>query len=882
MRTAILAVLFATCVVFQISADTAVRPKRVYHTARLTQQPPKIDGVLSDDVWKSSYGWQGDFLLCAPNEGQPATARPTRFKIVYDNDNIYVAIQCYDDPTKVKKIFTPRDQSDNSGDLCGIAFDSYFNHTTAYEFDLTAAGQKVDVMYVGGGNNYNFNWNAVWDGATAINDSGWAAEFKIPFSQLRYNNLKEQVWGLHVWRQIDRLNEQSMWNLIPANVYQGAHNFGEIHGISDIRCSRQTEFLPYLSLKYDNNNQNQNPFVKDGQWVFNGGLDAKIGISSNFTLDATINPDFGQIEQDPAILNLTEYETYFDEKRPFFLEGTEIFDFNPQDAINGSKRQLFYSRRIGETSDFYPALGDNEMYQPPGNTAIIGSGKLTGRTQNGLSVGILDAVTNSENGTIFGIDSISNSPYSNGVLAQPYTNYLAGRVKKESPDANTEIGGSFNSVAREFDRDSLRNQMVSSANTMGIDFKQMFLDKKYSLQANVMGSLLDGSHQAITIRQESDLHEYQRPDAKGLSLDTTKSLLSGEGAFLEIAKQEGFFQFWAIESCWSPGLDVNDIGYMRETDKIDQQLLMGLFDTTPLGFFSQIKGYFFTDNAWTFEHEHTQSVLGIFCWSMLKNLWTIQCQGYRFFPSLDTRILRGGPALYQDGYNSGYLSVQTDQSQRINAQIQTTYNFNIHDNDYAGHYELTLNLNPIDKLNFSGDIGFDKNNMPYQYVPASLPDGINVVGRLKQEIVSLTLRASFYVNPKLSFQYYGNPYFTSVDYSDFRRVASPHSANVNDRFHVFTGSDLSFSPSDNSYSVNEPGMPSYSFANPDELYRVFQSNFVFKWEYLPGSTLYFVWTHNQGKDDFYDAPRLDDNSLDVLKTASRDVFMVKLSYWFSL
>jgi hypothetical protein len=882
LRNCCLAMLVAFCVVFQVNADSAVKPKRVYDASRLTQPVPKIDGLLNDDVWQSPAGWQGDFTQYAPNEGQPAT-RKTRFKIIYDNDNLYAAIMCYDEPEKVRKIFAPRDQQ--GGDLCGLAFDSYFNHTTAYEFDITAAGQKTDVMYLGGAFNFDYNWNPNWEGATAVNDSGWAAEFKIPFSQLRYSDIKEQVWGLHVWRIVDHLKEESHWNLLPSTATQGAHLFGIMQGISGIRTSRQTEFLPYVSLKYDRNGQNDNPYIKNWRLSPNAGLDAKIGISSNFTLDATINPDFGQIEADPAQLNLTAYETYFDEKRPFFLEGNDIFDFKAvrnQLFYVPTGSQLFYTRRIGAEPHFFPDVSENQSFESSENTAILGSGKLTGRTRNGWSIGMLEAATNSEYGKMYSFDSLSRRVDTEKVLTEPYSNYFASRIKKTSSDANTEIGGSFNSVLRKVGSSGLYDELISSAHTADIDFKKQTLNKDYYMQGCVMGSYLGGSQKAITAREESSIHEFQRPDASYLKLDTASTSLPGAGGSLEIGKQGGLFQFWANGSVWSPGLDFNDIGYLKETDKIGQQLGVSMFDNSQTRISNRILSDLYIDNGWTFGKELKNSKIAADALVDFKNLWEAYFSIEHDFPTLDTRILRGGPALYQDGYSGGLLQVQTNQSDRISGTVWTSYYFNSSNTYSTNSYDFKLNLNPIDKLTLSADLFFEKDDIPFDYFYAPLPAGINVVGRLNQKIASLTLRAEFYLNPKLSFRYYANPYFTSVDFSDYRRVANPHSAHANDRFHTFANDELSFDAPNNSYAVTEPGVPSYEFSNPDEFYSVFQSNFVFKWEYKPGSVLYAVWTHNQGQDNFYNAPRLADNSLDLFKSASRDVFMIKLSYWFSL
>ena len=368
-----------------------------YYSATRTETPPKIDGVLNDECWNLGL-WSGGFRQWIPVEGAPPSNH-SEIKILYDYENIYAGFKCYDtEPEKMRRIFDSRDRK--SGDVIGIAFDSYNDDKTAFEFNLTSAGQKIDVKHIGD-NAYDMTWNANWIGASAVFDSGWSAEMKIPLSQLRYINQKDQFWGLYVYRLIDRFQEEDHWQLLPRNAASLVNLFGELNGIRDIKPSRQLEISPYTSLKFvPENALTKLPNESYNSFKYGGGLDSKIGVSSNLVLDLTFNPDFGQVEADPSDLNLTSYETFFNEKRPFFLEGKDIFDFN----LAGS--QLFYSRRIGQVPKYHPQLQSNELINNPIQTTILGAAKLTGKTSDGLSVGVIESLTDLETATISSEDTL--------------------------------------------------------------------------------------------------------------------------------------------------------------------------------------------------------------------------------------------------------------------------------------------------------------------------------------------------------------------------------------------------------------------------------------------------------------------------------------------
>ena len=349
-----------------------------------------IDGKLDDDCWKNEGNWSQNFLQNTPVERAQPTY-PTRIKILFDDKNIYFALRAWDpEPDKINRFVGNRD--DNSiGDLISVAFDSYHDSRAAAEFNINAGGNKTDLI-VTDNLSVNLNWNAVWEGKTSINDSSWTAEFRIPLNQLRYNQSDTgMVWGLHVRRIVRRIQETDQWSLIPRKNSGHVYSFGTMYGLQGIRKPRLIEILPYAAAKLTLEPQVEgNPYSNGTRWNGNVGIDSKIGVG-DFTMDVTINPDFGQIEADPSVMNLTAFETFYEEKRPFFLEGKHIFDFSPDNNM------MFYSRRIGHAPSYSPDVDNVTSFaKEPEFTSIINAIKLTGTTRNGISVGILQSTTQKE------------------------------------------------------------------------------------------------------------------------------------------------------------------------------------------------------------------------------------------------------------------------------------------------------------------------------------------------------------------------------------------------------------------------------------------------------------------------------------------------------
>ncbi len=462
---------------YTLSDDSLVNEiasiKRVYYAAR-TEIKPRIDGKLDDECWQKTGSWDGNFVQQQPHQAaQPS--QQTEIKILYDDKYLYFAIICHDnEPEKMSPILGRRDE--NNGDMAGIALDSYNDKQTAFEFNLTAAGQKVDLMHMGE-YGWDFEWNAVWDGKTTIGDSAWYAEMRVPFTQIRFSKEDEHIWGMHIWRWIHRFQEESQWKLIPVDAPAMVYIFGELRGIKDIPYKRNFEVMPYIKGKYITDSEsNEN---------FGGGIDGKIGITSDFTLDYTVNPDFGQVEADPSILNLTSYEVFYDEKRPFFLEGKSILEYNADQDM------LYYSRRIGHAPSYYPDLEENENISIPDNTSIINALKLTGKNKKGLSLGVVNSMTSKEQATI------SSDIGKTKVAVEPFTNYFIGRLKQDWNKGNTTLGGIATSTVRKI-KDEQLQFLADKSLVGGVDFEHNWLNRKYFINTKSFYSKIHGSETAIS------------------------------------------------------------------------------------------------------------------------------------------------------------------------------------------------------------------------------------------------------------------------------------------------------------------------------------------------------------------------------------------------
>ncbi|MBC8385270.1 MAG: carbohydrate binding family 9 domain-containing protein [Candidatus Cloacimonetes bacterium] len=841
-----------------------------------------IDGKIDDEIW-NKVEWSGDFVQRTPYENEKPS-QETKLKILYDDKNIYFGFRAYDtDPSKITSITAPRDWF--PGDWVEVNIDSYFDKRSAFSFTLSVSGVRGDEFISDDGDNWDTSWNPIWFAKTNIDEQGWTAEMRIPLNQLRYSDIEEQVWGIEVTRRIHREEERSVWQLITQDEPGWVSNFGELRGIKGIKPQRHIELLPYLVGKLERFEADENnPFNDGSSENFNVGLDGKIGITTDLTLDLTINPDFGQVEADPSEINLTEFETYFSEKRPFFIEGNNILDYKLTSAITGGdfvSDNLFYSRRIGRKPRYYP---DNYDYLDiPENSTILGAFKLSGKTKKGWSVGIMESVTEKE------LAEYELDEQKEKITVEPLTNYFVSRVMKDFNKGKSCLGGMFTSVNRKID-DAHLNYLNKAAYSGGIDFLRQWKDKTYYLMATTAFSQIQGDKEAILEAQTCSARYFQRPDNKYASVDSNRTSLSGTAGSVIFGKSSSSRIKYQTGVSWrSPGFEINDIGYLRRADQINQFTWLGYWINQPFGIFRK-----FSVNAnqwcnWDFGGINTSNSVNLNVHGTFKNSSNFGGGITRSFEYISNEILRGGPSAKRPGDWNGNFNFNSDGRKRINFSCGT--NFGVGDNDNNSFnsfnsYWINLRFRPNNQLRVSLNPSYNKYEQNLEYVATAEFEEEDrfIFSSLFQETTSLTFRVDYCITPNFSIQYYGSPFISAGKYSDFKRITDPKAENYDDRFYQYSEEEIDYDTDNEEYLVDEnlDGTPDYYIYNPDFNYKAFNSNLVIRWEFSPGSNLYLVWSQNRSdyisdgvfsyyndmKTLFYDHPH--------------NVFLIKVNHWFSL
>jgi len=526
--------------------------KKVYFTKRISENltSPIIDGKLDEKIW-NNVDWATSFTQRSPNEGEDPSEE-TSFKVLYDEENLYLAFRAHDNsPDDISTRMSRRDGF--NGDWVEVNIDSYHDLRTAFSFTACASGVKGDEAITNDGNNWDGNWDPVWDFKTSIDEKGWTAEVKIPFSQLRFSDSsEEQVWGIQVQRNLFRKGERSFWQEMPRDGTGWVSRFGELHGIKNIKSNQQFEILPYSVSSLNTYEKIDNdPYNEGNDFDYKFGVDGKYALTTDLTVDFTINPDFGQVEADPSEVNLSAFESYQRERRPFFIEGRNILEYDVTSAQWSDyygMDNLFYSRRIGRTphSYVYSDSGDSLYASNPENTKILGAVKLTGKTSSGLAIGILESVTAEENAEISDL-SYGGEKYDERV--EPMTNYFVGRLQQDYNGGKTIFGGIFTSVNREqigSDFDYLHKGAYSA----GFDFIHRFMKRKYYLSANVVASHVTGDSTSIQDTQLSSTHYFQRPNKDYAKYKSDKTSLTGHGGTISFGKSsEGNIRFQSGVTC---------------------------------------------------------------------------------------------------------------------------------------------------------------------------------------------------------------------------------------------------------------------------------------------------------------------------------------------
>jgi hypothetical protein len=849
--------------------------KRIYTTKAVENaKAPVVDGLLNDESW-NLVAWATDFVEREPDENTAPTEQ-TKFKVLYDSKYLYIGFKCYDkNPKDIVKRMSRRDGFE--GDWVEVNIDSYHDKRTGFSFTSSVSGVKGDEFISNNGNNWDGSWNPIWYLKTNIDEEGWTAEIKIPFSQLKFGNLKEQIWGLQVQRRFFRAEERSVWQRIPQDAPGWVSEFGELRGLIAIEPQKQLEIQPFFVSQLKTYEKEEgNPFRDGEDKELTGGLDAKIGITNDLTLDLTINPDFGQVEADPAAIALDGFQIFFEERRPFFVENKNIFDYQFAD----NQDNLFYSRRIGRNPQGNPSALTNEYIQKPSNSTILGAAKFSGKTKNGWSLGVLETVTSKE------FAKIDDNVNRRKELVEPLTNYFVSRVQKDFNQRNSFIGGIFTATNRDLKGEEL-NFLRKSAYSAGVDFQHNWKNRKYFLGGNVITSHVQGSKEAITRTQQELTHLFQRVDAGHVKVDSTRTSLTGTGGKLEAGKSSVGHWRYSGNFIWrSPELETNDVGFLRQADLIKQGANLSYQTLKPFNAFRRINVDFSQFATFDFDGNYNRIQFDLGAFASFKNNWSIN-YGTTYKPRIFTNtILQGGPRFRFSREIFNRISFATDTRKKLR------FNFGIFesmgkDNSFSYlEFDSGITYQPINSLTISLNPNYSINKNKTQYVSQVLSgtDPRYITADIDQKTLSATIRLDYSINPNLTVQYYGQPFISKANYTSFNKVTNPIAKYYGDRISLFNANQISFDTVNDYYSIDEDidGTVDYTISNPDFSFVQFRSNLVVRWEYIPGSEIFLVWSqgitgNGNARDDLF-------TSLDtqILGSRPENIFLIKATYRFVL
>ena len=881
--------LVLSLLLFQVATPPAAPASPLVHrngrvprsvTAVRTDQPPRIDGRLDDPIWARITPESG-FRRDEPNDGNPA-AQNTEVRIAYDNDALYIGARLYDNhPKLVSRRLNRRDSFGAFNDVFFVLIDSYHDHRTQFVLGVTSAGERRDAITTNdGAGAFDEGWDPVWEAVATIDSLGWVAEMRIPFSQLRFSRSTNQIWGIQLRRDIVRDGEAVDWQWSPKTEPGGVSKYGHLVGLSGIPAPKRLEFLPYTSSQatLTQGVPAGNPFDDGSKGSISGGLDAKYGLTSDLTLNATINPDFGQVEADPSQVNLTAFETYFEERRPFFVEGSNLFDFRAGLDLD----RLFYSRRIGRMPS-QSALGTAPYVDEPASSSILGALKLSGRTRSGWSIGALDAVTGRE---FARLSDGTGSPV-HRVAVEPLANYGIVRIKRDL--GNGASGYGFMGTAVNRDAAAADFPGVNQSAYVGAaDFYHRWKGNRYQISGFLAGSRIGGPSAAIGAAQLSSARYYQRPDQDYVTYDATATHLAGGAGQLSFEKLGGNWTYVVAGNFTSPGFEVNDAGFQLGADRIRFAGLLTRRWVSPGRLGRSAELGFKASQQLNFGGTGVTPRLGIGGSIQRHNFTAVYLDvGYRL-RSLDDRITRGGPLVRAPGSAEVSVHFASDGRKTLSTIVGTDLNFD-GDGSTSSSVFVQLNAQNGGRLTFQLTPSYQHSRANSFYLAGySDPTATATYGSrylfapLQQDVLGISTRLNYYFTPALSLQFYAQPFVARANYGGPLGLRLP-------RGYSFTpfgtgGSTVVNDGKANTTTVDADGTgpaPSYTFSNPDFSIRSIRSNLVLRWEYRPGSTLFLVW--NQNRFNFRTDPRFRalNNLGGIFSDDMQNTFLVKANYYFS-
>lgn len=864
-------------------ADTTIF-RRQYVTQQL-HGTITLDGIPSEEAW-NVVEWAGGFTQWKPNEAK-APSQPTYFKILYDKEFLYIAYKCLDrQPDSIVRRMDRRDRF--PGDWIEINIDSYHDHRTAFSFTLSVSGVRGDEFVSNDGNNWDVNWNPIWFAKTHIGDSGWTAEVKIPFSQLRYGNEPNKTWGIQVTRRLFRKEELSTWQYIPLNSGVWVSRFGELTGLKNIPVHRQVEIAPYVTGQVEKYQKEEgNPFARGYDHKLNGGVDGKFAVTNDLILDFTVNPDFGQVEADPSQVRIDGFQNFFEERRPFFMESRNIFDYQLTGSEAGGDYDadlLFYSRRIGGSPHGYPDTTTGEFVKMPLNTSILGAAKFSGKTKQGWSIGVLESITQKE------IATVDHDGERRKELVEPLTSYFVGRLQKDIKGGNTIIGGIITGVNR---GEGLNDVLHRHAYSGGIDFLQYWKSRTWYIRGNVVFSRVEGSKAAILNTQTAFEHLFQRFGAHELSVDSNRTSLTGTGATIRFGKIGGHsgrlgqvFKFETGITLRSPQLELNDIGFMLASNEINHFTWVGFHFQRSFLFFREGRLNYNHWSKWDYSGKFLYQAFNFNSHATFKNNWQTGT-GVTWNPfDVSNNALRGATAFRRPAGIGHNLYINSDYRKKayVNFNLYNFWGFNnsIKDKEVT----ITLNIQPLNALQISLSAAYVYYWRRHDQFVGNVTFNDTtrtIVSEVSQKSLRFTGRLNYNITPDLTVQYYGQPYINRPVYNHFAYVSNPLARKYNDRFYIFTEKEIT--EANGEYLVDEQhnGTTDYTFSKPDFNFVQFRSNLVVRWEYKHGSEIYLVWSQDNTPDASanIDMPVTKSLFRDAFgNSQARNIFLMKWTYRF--
>lgn len=843
----------------------------------------RIDGKLDESAWADAVPMDR-FTQRDPSEGTPVSER-TEVRVLIAEDALYVGARLFDrEPGKIRRRLVRRDE-DLASDYFAVLLDSYHDHLTAFRFRVNPAG-SFDDSAIDPHGNADFSWDPVWHVHASIDSAGWTAEMEIPLSQLRFNRADAGVWGIQLRRWIDRKQELAEFAFTPKKEQSDVSRYGHLAGLGPLHSRRQIELMPYGLAK------SQHGFAAPGDPFRDGsdrsgslGADFKYGIKDDLTLTGTIHPDFGQVEVDPAVVNLSVVETFFPEKRPFFVERAELFAFGQTRSSNYfNTPTTFHARRIGRVPQ---RLLFDPMYRYADNpelTTIAGAVKLTGKTRSGWSIGAIDAVTTEERARY--LDSLGAE---RSLPAEPLTNYAVARVRRELRGGNTTVGAIATNVSRDLSDDALESMLRSRATVAGIDFNHFWAGRRWSVDGYVLGSRIRGSREAIALAQRSSVRYYQRPDAEHLTYDPARTRLDGAAELISLNKLGG--KHWKGSLTYqdlSPGFESNDVGYISGVDARGYSTLVMYKQDQPSRLFRSWYAMAFSNDSFNHAGDLTYQgyeAQGSFTFA---NYWYGDLRGSWFPKAYDDRLTRGGPLAGIPEAGRVAATVTTDSRRSWLFSLHADHLWN-DAGTTARKYSPSLTLHPAPSLLVRLEPSIQKIREMAQYV-ATVPDPTAtatygsryVFATLDQRVVSLDTRVDWTFSPRLSLQLYLQPFIVSALYRELKELQAPRTF----AFDVYGGARGTIQRDATGQATIDPDgggpAPSFTLQDPSFNFRSLLGNAVLRWEYRPGSAIFLVWQQSRsGAEPFGDF----DFSRDFRAIFDQDpenIVALKATYWIGL